>query len=82
MLISNAEKLCRRRGFHGCAELVRHGRYDFVITTAAGRYRLPITRRASHDTGQVSGYVVEAILIHDRPLAATPARAIETGRLS
>jgi hypothetical protein len=73
MLVSNAEKLCTERGFHGYAEMRRYGHYDFVINTAAGRYRLPVTpgRGSVEDTGRINEYVVEAILLHDKPLAST-----------
>jgi hypothetical protein len=74
MLISNATKLCTERGFPGNLEPAGYGRYDFVINSATGRYRLPIISGLGSvaDTGRVNEYVVEAILLNDKPLASTP----------
>jgi hypothetical protein len=73
MLISNAKRLCTERGFHGHVEPVGYGCYRFVIGTAAGQYCLPVTPGMGTlvDTGRVNEYVVEAILLHDRPVVST-----------
>jgi hypothetical protein len=72
MLITNAAKLCTDRGFHGRVESVGYGYYAFVISTATGRYCLPVSRRIGSDldAGQVNEYVIEAILLHDKPAAS------------
>jgi hypothetical protein len=72
MLIANAVKLCTERGFYGRVEWIGYGYYAFVIRTTAGRYCVPITQGIGsvQDTGQVNAYVIEAILLHDKPAAS------------
>lgn len=79
MLIRNATKLCTERGFQGRLEPAGYGAYGFVITTSAGKYRLPvITGMGSvEETGRVNEYVVESILLHDTPAATPPPREPE-----
>jgi hypothetical protein len=78
MLIRNATQLCTERGFRGHLEPGGYGSYRFVIDTAAGQYCLPVTLGIGTlaDTGRVNEYVVEAILLHDKPVAST-ARATD-----
>jgi hypothetical protein len=79
MLIRNASKLCKERGFHGHHEPAGYGSYSFVIGTATGQYRLPVTLGMGSllDTGRVNAYVVEAILLRDKPVVSM-ARVTET----
>jgi hypothetical protein len=73
MLIWNAKKLCTQRGFQGSLEPVAYGHCTFVITTAAGQYRLPVTpgMGPAADAGRVNEYVVESILLYEKAVAAT-----------
>ena len=75
MLIRNATKLCTERGFQGHLEPVAYGSYGFVISTSAGQYRLPVIPGMGSvaDTGRVNEYVVESILLYDRPVATPPS---------
>lgn len=73
MLVRNAMKLCTKRGFCGHLEPVGYCSYDFVIRTAAGQYYLPVTLGTGPvvERARVNEYVVEAILLHDKPIAST-----------
>jgi hypothetical protein len=78
MLIRNASKLCKQRGFYGRPEPTGYGSYAFVIGTAAGQYRLPVTLGMGSimNTGRVNASVVEAILLREEP-AVSAARVTE-----
>ena len=76
MLITNAAKLCAEGGFQGHVEWIGCGYYAFVISTAAGPFRVPITPGVGpvFEAGRVNEYVVEAILVYNRP-AVTRSRS-------
>ena len=79
MLIRNAMKLCTERGFRGHLQPGRYDSYDFVISTVAGQYCLPVTPGMGPvaDTGRVNEYVVETILLYDTRVAPPPSLEAE-----